>query len=611
MIVLCPLLIMAQNNFRPMNYKKIDLLALLVTILLVGLYASPLLLHISNSFTLFPKNLPSFYANYVPGLYLKTAILKFHSFPFWIPIFEGGRPALNYPVDISLTPFAVFSVIFGEIQGMNLTWFFLFVFGAGSMFYLTRIVLKYDVFGSIFSALVFSMSGMFVYLFENGIFFSAGVLLLPLLLAFFIKAKEEFKFVILSSLILSLLLISVILFFPVIILFLFLFALVNSVEFKSRKIIIDSSFLRIFCTVCFFTALISAVKILPFLQLLSLNNRISGLSYLNAVSDANTLSLFFRRLLVPESLGPGTMYLGLLPVTLFLFACLVYLRQLRGYIIILTAFIILSFGPNSFVDLHRLLWNLPIFNSLKEISKYYSIIIVFLVALISGRIFAKFTNLKLKPLSVMLPAVIIIFTYLNLFNSNIGYFSSFNTRLNYSPVAGETFQVKGFNIHHGDESISEALFYFLAKKNVGFMNFEFYLKLKSSVAPRYYLLPKYAFLMPYSSLFVLPNPYYKGEVFFLSNNNDARLINISPNLISVKINTLNPDRLVINQNFDRDWNSNKGKIEGYNGLLSVRLNKGETGLLRLTYFPKLLFLGLLISLVSLVASFFVLFKKEA
>ncbi len=588
--------------------RKYNLIALCIIILSVGFYASPLILNSGSYFTLFPKNIPTFYSNYNPGFFLRDSILNFRRFPLWIPIFEGGRAPFEYPFDISLSPFAVLSVLFGEAQGINISWFVTFIFGALSMFYLARFVLAYDVFGSIFSALVFSMSGLFPYLFENGVICSRDVMLLPLLLAFFIKARDNRKYLILCSFVLSLMLVSTILFFPVVLLFLFMFSCTYGLEHNGSKPGERGSYLRAFMLVCVITVFLSSVKIIPFLDLFSLNNRISAAGYRDAIQGANDFPLFLQRLLLPFSSGPGTMYTGLLPLILCIFASILSFRQIKRYVLILLVFIVLSFGPNIFPDLHRVLWSFPFFNSMREISKYYALIIVFLVSLIAGRAFMPMLKLKPGFLSVLFPVIIIVFVYSDLLNSNTGYFNSFNTRLNYKPSAGEIFHVKGLNLHQGDESVSGQLFYFLAKKNVGLLNFEFFLRLKSNVAPKYYLLPKYAFLMPYTALFSFPNPDYKGEVYFTETGCKAELAEMSPGVIAVKVDMPVPGRLVINQNYSRNWRSDKGTVEDYNGLISVRFDKKEDGLVRLAYLPKLFFLGAAVTLIALIICLYKLIR---
>ena len=49
------------------------------------------------------------------------------------------------------------------------------------------------------------------------------------------------------------------------------------------------------------------------------------------------------------------------------------------------------------------------------------------------------------------------------------------------------------------------------------------------------------------------------------------------------------NKLIINQNFDKYWKSDKGNVGNYNGLLSVKFDNICEGGVKLTYFPTMFF----------------------
>ncbi len=581
----------------------------MAVILLVGFYAFPLLWNVSNSFTLYPKNIPNFYSNYSTIFTFKESVLESMRFPLWYPFCNGGKFVLTHPTEFSSSIFSALALLMGEVGSVNLSWFLAYILGACSMFYLMRCVLKCSLFGAIFSALVFSMSGLFAYLFENGIFYCKELLFLPLLLAFFIKAKNNLKFIILCSFVSTLLFFQTALFFPIIILFISLFAVSFGVKGDAQAKNLDLTHLRNLMLLGILTLFLSAVKLIPMVTLISTNNRLSGLSYADAIQHANTLELFIQRMFVPVHLGPGTMYIGFLPVILGVCAP-IFLKETRRFFILLLIFVALSFGPNSSIDLHRLLWNLPIFNSIIEIAKYYAVIIVFLVAILSGEFFTILERSKKKVISVAVPAILLLFVFFDLLNANTGYFNAFDTKLDFKKTVKNNFHIGSFNVHSGDESILSSLEYFLGKKNVGLINPTVILADNVAVIPKFFLIPQYAFLSPYTSLLVLESPDYKGEVFFLNAENVAELLEISPDLIVVRVKTVRADRLVINQNFDRSWTTNLGELENYHGLISIRFDAPSEGLIRLKYVPKMFYLGLTLSLVSFLCACYLLARKR-
>ena len=79
-----------------------------------------------------------------------------------------------------------------------------------------------------------------------------------------------------------------------------------------------------------------------------------------------------------------------------------------------------------------------------------------------------------------------------------------------------------------------------------------------------------------------------------------------PNNIFIQADIKIPGRLIINQNFDKNWKADKGEISEYNGLISLQLNDTGKKIVRLIYFPKIFLVGLAISVISLFAAGFAL-----
>jgi uncharacterized membrane protein YfhO len=108
--------------------------------------------------------------------------------------------------------------------------------------------------------------------------------------------------------------------------------------------------------------------------------------------------------------------------------------------------------------------------------------------------------------------------------------------------------------------------------------------------------------MPYTSLLVLPNPLYKGEAFFLKVGSKVNILKFSANELIMDTKIVEPDVLIINQNYDKGWRTSTGKIENHNNLLAVRFDKPINCKLRLTYCPRIFLIGLAISLFTLIVS---------
>lgn len=582
---------------------KINLMAIGILVAFIISYTSPILLNLHKAFTLFPKNIPRYYDVYFGELFFRKSILEYHQFPQWSWNWEGGMNIFAFPGATYADPLSFIFLIFDEVTAYNLKWVLFYVLGALSMYYLSRFVLKHNVCGSIFASIVFSMSGYFAYLHEEGLCEVMLTLLLPLFFGFLFKAKTDKRYIIFSALTLGYISIQSVLFVPVIILFGGIFVLIDSIKFLYKKFIVEKAYLVRFIFICVLAFLFSCVKALPILLSFGLNVRPHELGYAEAITASNTFSSLFQRMLIPNNSGPGTMYLGYLPIIVSAFSSIFYFREIKNFILCLFLAIWISFGPNAFFDVNRILWYFPVFHEIQEIPKYYSLIIVFFISILSGRFFSFIERLKNKKLAYILSFILVAALFVNLLWSNIGYFNSFDTGLPlYGKKSNDNFKVMAFNVHPENESIAAGpLSYFLLQYNLGLLNPSNSIREKEiKAAPKYFLLPRYCFLSPYTSLLVLPNLFYKGEAFFLKKDSICKILKFSPNELVFEAMTNEPDILVINQNYDAGWKANFGKIIEYNGLLAINFDKAMTCRIRLAYFSTIFLIGLMISLASLV-----------
>lgn len=80
----------------------------------------------------------------------------------------------------------------------------------------------------------------------------------------------------------------------------------------------------------------------------------------------------------------------------------------------------------------------------------------------------------------------------------------------------------------------------------------------------------------------------------------ARRLRWSPNALEVEVETRRSARLAINQNYHPGWRSNLGRVESWDGLLSVVLPPGKHRV-SLSFAPRSGLAGLSISLIALIA----------
>ncbi|MBI4846221.1 MAG: YfhO family protein [Candidatus Omnitrophica bacterium] len=600
------------NNFKT---KKNDLFAVLTVISAVFLYTLPLLLRLGKAATLTHKNcITAWYRAYFFGLYPYVSMFLERQFPLWCPFREGGFPWIVFPVELSCNLFSLFMLPMGVVRGLNFGWYILYFVGALSMFYLTRKVLKYNVYGATYSSIVFSMCGFFSFM-QTLRLNTRETLLLPLLVVFLLKSKQDNRFIIFTSLVLSLF-VNSLFFFPVVVLFLFLVAVLNTFKKDNFLLIIEKRYLVIFTVSLIVALFLSAYKLLPIMELLKVDRRVYELAYNKAIVGANTFSLLARHMFIPENSNVGTMYLGFLPVLLCLFSVILYFKHVKKWFIILVIFIIITFGPNSFFDLNYLLWHLPILKSIREISKYYSLITVFLISLICGRFFPVISRLKKGKSRSVLPVIIILITFIDLLSSNIGYFNIYNTDLILRKPRNYVAHVKAINVHKGDEGGIEPLRLSLYLNGFGLINAQYHNSIKyfkdTFVTPKYFVMPEYVFIAPSTKVFVLLNPAYRAEAYFFNEKNRVDYFSITPGSIDIKANISEPDTIIINQKYSKGWKSEYGETFNSNGLLAVKMAKIGEQSIRLKYIPGFFYRGIVISVLTLLAiccAFFYLVKR--
>jgi len=81
-------------------------------------------------------------------------------------------------------------------------------------------------------------------------------------------------------------------------------------------------------------------------------------------------------------------------------------------------------------------------------------------------------------------------------------------------------------------------------------------------------------------------------------------IEFRPNSIAVQANIVNPCTLVINQNYHRDWHTDKGEIVNKYGLIALKLNEIGSYKIHLRYISRSFYIGLAISILNLLVIIF-------
>ncbi len=624
--------IISEILFNPSDHRG-NLLAVTGLILATALFCLPLFRHPSYQ----TKEIDW---NQLASIHLlaKNTLLQDHQLPFWTPRLGGGYPLWSYPENDFLNPFFLFSLLGNLWTALKIRIWLYYLIGATGMFFLGRKVFNFNLLGAFFAALCFAFQSYFPYQVATGNLYLGSYYYLPWIFLCLVKSADGKEYLLGAVLLLAHLFAGATgLWMACLLLFLFLWSVLRVIfpEEKSRLL-----YLKYFL-----------------LMLLGRTNRAFS-SYGEAARGSLNLSGLARSLLSPgpflpggaglarsEPLSDSTIYLGIMPLFLSLWAFIFAWKKYRSLIFLLIIFSLLTMGAGSPLDIYHWLWRLPVFHSLHFPNKYFAFFLPFILSLSGGEFF-RCLNLRKRGL-IILTVVGGGLAVVHLFLNNISYHRDVFTLppLPSSPPAEfrqvlpfwdvhpahpddpalqkvpyyrpgglthpyGTFRRLYLNTGKGEEDLLaffhryEAAQYRLLKNNLGDLYWYGWLYLNGPVSPQYFLKlgwveadrKEESVLFQPEKLKFYPNPAWPGEAYLASSNQAASIKLVSPNRLQSRAKTDGPETLVVNQNYYPGWkNHGAGKIINYGGLLGVKLNKSGNYMVELSFRPRYFYPGLFLS----------------
>ncbi|HTY44769.1 MAG TPA: hypothetical protein VMD52_02100 [Patescibacteria group bacterium] len=625
-----------------MTPRRKDLAAIALLVVFVALFYAPLFQGLT---TTVPTT--DWYAIYAFPSFFRLSVLEYHQFPLRAPHFGGGYPLIGHPYDISLTPFSIPVLLFGAIAGTKITVFLIFLIGTLSVFYLTRYLLRYPVLGALFSSLVFAFSSWGGCMYLDACCEKLYAYFLPTALIFFIRSVENRKFIFLTCLTLSILVLrSGETLLPVL-LFLFLFACLYTIRMeKGAGVRFDGRYLKVFLLTVGITFLLCMVKILPMHNLLSRAD--VGPIHFSFEHDYAAVSKFIieqGRSLDPHRLydmlfskdkyligidwGTGDdhmqFHLGYLPVLFAGIAFILYWRKTLRYLFLLVVFVLLSFGPNAKPDLFRWFWHVhPIVHGMWKPDEFFTFPIFFILSVAAGGCFFLTGTKRGKVFMwLLIPAAVLSLHAMFLPNRRFLHnqtLKEFPKKM-VQPISDEEmhglafqrqfYQVKMKDRRDDTEYYQKDGYYYL-QQNIGMADWVYInVGIHSAVIPKYFVERGDYVHPPRAAHKLTPNPHYRGEAFFLEKYNNARIEYFSPNQIRIAVSLQGAGTLMVNQNYHEAWRTDTGRLSEREGLLAIALNEPGSYAVQLTYVPLDFYFGLGISVITLACClYFLIFRAH-
>jgi len=551
--------------------------------------------------------------------YSRLALLHHSTLPFWNPLLQGGFPQLAHPSDGSLSPLLLPTLLLGEAAGMKINVMMALALGALGTALLGRDRMGLQPRLAAFAGCAFAVAGWVPSRVAVGYYESALYAFFPLVLWLFLQSERRPWRLLGATVLLALLAMHVHLGMLVLIPMLLLITL-----FEICRGALRPAYLGRLALLGAGAVAMSAVKLLPLAAQLQARGLRSPNTYRSFDAFYASPAELWTKLarVVPEvgrydqhgSMLSGDFgFVGLgIPLLLLAAGGVVFSWAAhRGQIAFAGLFVLLiwlCFGFNAPLDLFRVLWSVPLFDTLRGALRYYTFGLAWCGCLLAaGMLQLLVLRSRAWPLAHRLLLVIALVSLAcPAAQSALRFHSSFS-----HPAAPRTPRPEKYFQEQlaGDQATrhlggdpgydqGNLMIYRNLKAGIGTVYVPEDLPVKSQVqGRRVFEMRRQAYRQ---------NPGYRGEAACARHGCSARITHVGPNYLYVKASLDKPDVLLVNQNPDPRWTltSNRPEIlgppEAINGLLGVRI-KG-TGPVEVVFEyqpPPEFWTGLLISFCGL------------
>ena len=516
---------------------------------------------------------------------------------------------LANPQSAFLSPMYLLVMLFGTVQGLKLEILFHFIIGLYGMFLISK-HFKLGKISSYLPPIIYIFSSWFTLRMLVGHTIYMPMAFIPYIFLFYLKGLKEIKYSFISALFLTIMILGGGTYpFYFIIIILGIYSLLVSVKKNAFKPLL------ILALIVVAALLLSAVKVIPVysfmkgsdtgtedIQYYSSNIFFDSLlgrtqepwvmeQEFGLQHDESDEEYLVNRLMgkIPWAWHEYGAYIGIIPLLLFILSFLYY-KKLWPLQVTAIVLLMLTFGKT--LPLWNLLRKFPYLDNLHGPSRFI-MPFIFLLAIISGFTLSKLEkrNIRYKKfnLSKLIPLLIIIFIFTDLLLVNYPIIK------NMFPKEAVKINTKDYpdfiQVLSSDKYVSQ---YPNFLQNLGTANCYERIHLTTKVMPAFFddgtLVEE-----------------FRGDAYYPELNKTAEQVYFSPNKLKVKVDVEEPTLLVINQNFHPGWKVKDKKVFGYNGLIATEVTEKDE-MVSFYYLPGSFIVGLLISLVSLVAGW--LFVKN-
>jgi hypothetical protein len=540
---------------------------------------------------------------------VRQSVLLHHTLPFWSHWFGGGVPAIGDPEDPTLNPLTIFSVAFGTVFGIKLISYLALIAGALGTYVLARRFLACTAWGAMYAALVWGTCLFVPLRLLDGNTNEIYPALLPLYLLLLALAREHkgaliaLPFAVYTILADGKVGALMILLFVAIVAAAAMIPSATPFSFppEARKPRCDYRLLKYFGIACALATLIGMFRFLPVLELIYDRGGLQSILRFHPQRyDAASIVAYTFEDLWKGVVGFGgradLVTVGWIPVALSALSVIACWRRTIVWALCLLLFSWLALAHNAPVDLLRVLWNLPVFDTISRPHKYFTFAIPFALAVMAGKglsVLDGFGSRRLRTFSALtITALSVALLAPKAWTIHSRTYTAAPPEVQSNPD-GAFFQISALGLPRARRGPADSLPYFNVRRNVGTIDWYTGIPAATPVVPKYFV---------HRTGVYIPNANYQGEASF-AHRNGTNTIGRPPafetNAISVDVNVLRPDILIVNQNFHRDWRTDRGTPFSYGGLLAIGLREPGSYTVRLQYVPRGFLAGLAVTSIAL------------
>ena len=536
------------------------------------------------------------------------SIWWYHELPLRSPWLGGGFNTIADPEDPTLNPLVLLSVALGPVNGIKAIGYLSLLIASLSTYAFARRILGYTQWGALYSALVFGtclfLPGRLAGGNPNelyGVWVPACLLLVGLS-----RTGRRWPVVMLSLVFYTMLTdgkqtaLMVMAYVGI----LSVLAIVSNGIFSGpdrQSETPDYQPLVAYAVALGLTFLIGLPRLLPLFELMARHGGIVPMLAQHPVnayfpSELWTGVLGLGRPIDSETLSRDLVTVGVIPVVLSGIALLVFFRQTIAWALVTFLFCWLILAQHAPIDLAALLRKLPILDAIERPYKSFSFEIAFTLSLIAGRTFGLLRQFQSRRVEAVIALVLIAFSVGFLEPRASAILAGAFTHDEPDPgIASGFYNVaaaKGvFGLHAW-----RAVPYLNMQRNVGTSVGYFSAVAVDPVA----VAAKY---VVNSDDQYIANPAYRGEAYFDDGGKagDVLASVFKPDAMLVSVNVKEPATLLINQNYDRSWHTDRGILSASGGLIAVRLPDVGSYTVTLRYVPIAFYAGVALTSLGLAA----------